>query len=160
MLPASPAGTFRGTSWRLRAEQFTEIFKSRVSQTHRDPCLIPSEIEKEKLRRAEDLIVKKDAEIGSLRSSIAALKAKVEDLNQQVETSKRQEQVSFYAAEDAIKKLSEIEAANAKLSRQLAEHKVENTEAKMLKVLCVYVCACVRVCVCVCACACVCACIF
>ena len=46
--------------------------------------MIPSELDKEKLRRAEDLIAKKDAEIGSLRSSLSTLKAKVENLTDQV----------------------------------------------------------------------------
>ena len=71
--------------------------------------------------------------MGSLRASIIALKEKVATLGQQLDESVRQEQVSFYAAEDAIKKLSESEAANAKLVRDNAEMIVESTEMKMLK---------------------------
>jgi hypothetical protein len=47
----------------------------------------------------------------------------------------RQEQVAFYAAEDAIKRITELEAANAKLSKDLASHQLQNTEAQMLQVL-------------------------
>lgn len=32
VLPGAGAGMFRGAHWRLRADQFTEIFRSRVSQ--------------------------------------------------------------------------------------------------------------------------------
>jgi hypothetical protein len=46
----------------------------------------------------------------------------------------RQEQVAFYAAEDAIKRISELEAANAKLSKDLASHQLQNTETQMLQV--------------------------
>ena len=46
----------------------------------------------------------------------------------------RQEQVAFYAAEDAIKRITELEAANAKLAKDLASHQLQNTEAQMLQV--------------------------
>ena len=133
VLPGSGKGAFQGSSWSLRADQFAEIFQSRVSKSAIFAGLIPSELEKEKLRCAEDLLEKKEAEMGSLRASIIALKEKVATLGQQLDESVRQEQVSFYAAEDAIKKLSESEAANAKLVRDNAEMIVESTEMKMLK---------------------------
>jgi Tfp pilus assembly protein PilN len=45
----------------------------------------------------------------------------------------RQEQISFYAAEDAIKKITDLEAAHALLTREIADYKAQNTEARMLK---------------------------
>jgi predicted RNase H-like nuclease (RuvC/YqgF family) len=54
----------------------------------RDRGLIPSELDKEKLRRAEDLISKKEDEIASLRSSVSTLKTKVENLTDQVKNKK------------------------------------------------------------------------
>jgi chromosome segregation ATPase len=85
--------------------------------------------QKQKLRRAEDALAKKDAEIRSLRFSVAALKEQVEETR--VETS--QDHMSYYAAEDAIKMLSEVEKANEALVKQLADLKIQSGEAAVLK---------------------------
>jgi hypothetical protein len=72
VLPGAGAEAFKASNWRLRTDQFLEIFKSRVSKNSIVVGLIPSEIEKEKLRRAEDLIEKKVIRIGVNRLDIAA----------------------------------------------------------------------------------------
>ena len=46
----------------------------------------------------------------------------------------RQEQVSFFAAEDAINKLTLAEATNAQLAKTVSACTLENAETKMLKV--------------------------
>jgi len=46
--------------------------------------LIPSEVDKEKLRIAEDLLSERDAEINDLRSTVAMLEAQVKGLTEQV----------------------------------------------------------------------------
>ena len=135
---ALSAGTLRGTSWSLSTDRFTEIFNSRVPQT-RKKAPLPQDIEtdntprafnqKQKLRRAEDALAKKDAEIRSLRFAVAALKEQVEETR--VETS--QDHMSYYAAEDAIKMLSEVEKANEALVKQLADLKIQSGEAVALK---------------------------
>jgi hypothetical protein len=50
----------------------------------------------------------------------------------------RQEQVAFFAAEDAIKTITELEAANAKLCKDLASYQLQNTEAQMLQVATIF----------------------